>query len=122
MACPTNDRRKHQRIGLRLVVQLRGVEGAMATGCVTQNISSAGFYFYSPVPLIRGERVKAFLALPACRESHAETGAGISCDIRVLRIDPLGEGSGFGIACQIERYTIIASEEAELGLATRSYA
>ncbi len=114
----TGDRRKHQRMALRLVVQLGEAGNPAAAGCVTQNISSGGFYFLSPAPLIRGERVHAFLVLPGFRESYAEENAGISCDVRIVRVDALEDGSAFGIACEIERYTIARSPS----LAWRNYA
>ena len=109
-----NDRRKHERIALRLAVQLDGAEASVAAGCFTRNISSGGLYFLSPAPLIRGEQVDVFLVLPVCREIHSCTNAGIRCQIRVVRIDSLGNGLGFGIACQIESYTVAASERTDV--------
>jgi hypothetical protein len=88
-------------------------EELAASRCHTQNISSGGFYFVSPVPLIRGEQREVFLALPAF-ESPSGSNAGIACQARVVRIDPMPDAGAFGIACEIERYTVTAREGTDL--------
>jgi PilZ domain len=108
-----NDRRRHERFALRLVVQLSATEELAAARCYTQNISSGGFYFLSPEPLIRGEQREIFLALPAF-DSTSGSNAGIACQARVVRIDPRPDSGGFGIACEIERYTVTAREGMDL--------
>jgi len=113
MARLVNDRRRHERFGLRLVVQLSATEELAASRCYTQNISSGGFYFLSPEPLIRGEQREMFLALPAF-ESAMGANAGIACQARVVRVDPSPDSGGFGIACEIERYTVTAREGTDL--------
>jgi hypothetical protein len=115
-----SDRRKHDRIALRLLVQFVGADGSAVTSCFTRNISSGGFYFVSPEPLVPGDEKEVFLDLPACSQSRSGTNAGISCQVRVVRVDSMGAGLGFGVACQIDRYTVAASERTSL--AWRNYA
>jgi hypothetical protein len=108
-----NDRRRHERFALRLAVQLSAADDPSGSRCYTQNISSGGFYFTSPEPLIRGEQREIFLALPAF-ESTSGSNAGIACQARVVRVDALPDSGGFGVACEIERYTVTAREGTDL--------
>jgi hypothetical protein len=105
------ERRKHKRVALRLVVEFRGAAGSADESCFTQNISSDGFYFVSRQRLIPGEELDVFLVLP---EENSGMEAAISCQARVVRVEPMGGGVGFGIGCQIERYTVAASERTSL--------
>jgi hypothetical protein len=114
------DRRKYERIALRLLVQFASADGSAIISCLTQNVSGGGFYFVSPEPLIPGEEEDVLLVLPAGSENRSGTNAGISCQVQVLRVDSMGAGLGFGVACQIERYSMAASER--LSLAQRNYA
>jgi hypothetical protein len=105
------ERRKHKRIALRLVVEFRGAAGSAEESCYTENISSDGFYFVSPQQLIAGEELDVFLILP---EKNSGMEAAISCQVRVVRVESIENGLGFGIGCQIERYTVAASERTSL--------
>jgi len=105
------ERRKHKRIALRLLVEFRGAAGSAEETCYTENISSDGFYFVSPQQLMAGEELDVFLILP---EKNSGMEAAISCQVRVVRVEAMGKDLGFGIGCQIERYTVAASERTSL--------
>ena len=94
-------------------MQLSAAEELAEARCYTQNISSGGFYFLSPEPFIRDEQREMFLALPAF-ESTTGAHAGIACQTRVVRVEPRPDFGGFGIACEIERYTVTAREGTDL--------
>jgi hypothetical protein len=103
---PTTERRKQERLGLRMPVRFSGVDPSAAVSCFTENISSDGFYCICSEPLVPGERREVHLLLPAHSYGRAEAGVDIKCQARVVRIDSLGSGPGFGVACQIEKYTL----------------
>jgi PilZ domain len=107
MSPPMIERRKHDRLTLRLPVRFSGSEQAPAIGCFTENISGGGFYCLSPTPFAADERREAHLLLPTRGYSRFGESVDIKCDVRVIRIDGMGPGRGFGVACQIERYTFL---------------
>ncbi len=74
------------------------------TDCVTQNISSTGFYCSSPTAFTVGESLSCLLKMPSHDASAAASPFTLECVVRVVRVEePDPEGS-FGIACQIEDY------------------
>jgi hypothetical protein len=104
---PVRERRKHERLALRLPVWFAGVEGSPEINCFTENVSGGGFYCLSPTPFSADEHKEVHLLLPTRGYSRAAENVDIQCSVRVVRIDPQGPGRGFGVACQIERYTFV---------------
>ena len=83
---PITERRKSERLGLRLQARfLSDGDDSPALNCFTENISSRGFYCICPEPMIPGERRDVHLMLPGLRFGSAE--AAIKCNVRVVRID-----------------------------------
>jgi|SRR5580658_4099534 hypothetical protein len=102
------ERRKHERLALRLPVRF---EGAPDVNSVTENISGGGFYCISPTPFPADEQKEAHLMLPIRGYIRSADDVDIQCAVRVVRVDTLGAGRGFGVACQIERYTFLRTRE-----------
>jgi hypothetical protein len=75
--------------------------------CFTENVSGGGFYCLSPTPFSAEEQREVHLLLPTRGYSRSTENVDIQCAVRVVRIDTLGPGRGFGVACQIERYTFV---------------
>ena len=103
------ERRKYERLPLRLPMRFIN-ERASATSCLTENISSKGFYCVSPDPFVPGDRLEVELFLPAHNPGHGEKAVRLKCQVQVVRIDSTRLGPGFGIGCRIEAYTLHLEE------------
>ena len=107
---PLRERRKHERLELRLPVRFSSTEGSPTISCFTENISSNGFYCICPEPFVPGEQRNILLMLPARGYSRSGANVDLKCQVRVVRIDSIGPRPGFGVACQIEKYTLTWEE------------
>ena len=104
---PVSERRKHERLALRLPVWFSNADGSPSINCFTENVSGGGFYCLSPTPFSAEEHKEVHLLLPTRGYSRSAENVDIRCNVRVVRVDALGAGRGFGVACQIERYTFL---------------
>jgi len=107
MSPSVRERRKHARLALRLAVWFGGAEGPPQVHHFTENVSGGGFYYISPTPPSADEQKEVHLLLPTRGYSRSAGDVDIQCAVRVVRVDPLAPGRGFGVACQIERYTFV---------------
>ena len=103
------ERRKKVRCALQCrVLFFRQASQAIAE-CVTENISSVGFYCLSPTRLKIGEYLTCLLKMPS-HDAGKEDLFTLQCVVRVVRIDGANEAGAFGIGCQIEGYQICQEE------------
>lgn len=79
---------------------------AHAIETVTQNLSSGGFYCFSPTALTPGESLLCTLRLPAYDPIDEQHALALECRVRVMRAEAAAEGF-FGIACRIEDYRLM---------------
>ena len=98
------ERRKRSRSHVHWQVCFFGVDIGRTVETTTENLSSAGFHCFSPVPLIAGDLVTCRLHLPTRRPSNSGRGSSLECKVRVVRVEPAGEQQSFGVACEIEDY------------------
>jgi hypothetical protein len=106
---PEADRRRRVRVALSLVVYVY-VDGASdpIIGS-TKNLSSGGFYCHLNQPLAIGESVRALIMIPAYSPVNRDEAMSLECSSRVIRVEPL-DSKGFGTACRIENYRVLATE------------
>jgi len=105
---PTDkERRRHERLALRLPVRFGGGEGSPDVNCVTENVSGGGFYCISPRQFPADEQKEVHLLLSTPSSSRSCEDVDIQCVVRVVRVETLAAGRGFGVACEIERYTFL---------------
>ncbi len=102
------DRRKRARTQVHWPVLLLRERGADAINTVTQNLSSSGFYCFSPAPLTPGESLLCTLKLPAYDPKGEERTLALECTVLVMRAEAAADGF-FGIAFCIEDYHLITS-------------
>jgi PilZ domain len=100
------ERRKRCRIGVRWRILLsRNLSGEGATETTTENLSSDGFYCRSTIPIGAGELLFCRIYLPTadsgCGASHLE------CRVRVVRVEKIGAGDNYGLACLTEDYEVV---------------
>src|SRR5215475_537559 len=93
------DRRKHERLELRLRVRFCANERMPAIQCVTENVSGGGFYCLSPTAFAADEQKEVQLLLPTRGYGRTGEDVNIQCTVRVVRVHTVGSGRGFGVAC-----------------------
>jgi hypothetical protein len=103
---PTFDRRRFERLRLKLPLQFRLEDGSEVTDCFTENISSEGVYFISLRSLTLGERLEVDLVLPLQSSGSNQMRVHLKCCAQVARVDESQGRLGFGVACRIETYSI----------------
>jgi hypothetical protein len=103
------ERRKRSRSHVHWQVCFFGVDVGRTVGTTTENLSSAGFHCFSPVPLIAGDLVTCRLHVPSRQPSNSGRGSSLECKVRVVRVEPAGERQSYGVACEIEDYQFIKS-------------
>jgi hypothetical protein len=103
------ERRKRLRSHVHWQVCFFGTNVGRTVETTTENLSSAGFHCFSPVPLIAGELVTCRLRVPSRQPSNNGHGSSLECKVRVVRVEPAGERQSYGVACEIEDYRFIES-------------
>ena len=110
------ERRSQPRFAMRCQSHLFRRWSTQNIDCVTQNISSKGFYCFSPVPFDVGESLRCLLQLPPQDLAEAVDPFVLECFVTVVRLE-VGKRR-FGIACKIDDYRT-ASEGAVAGILSR---
>jgi hypothetical protein len=104
------ERRRRSRSTLRCPLTLFGCNSTEAVNSTTDNISCEGFYCLTPSPYRTGERLTALVRIPAYDPNSKEQTCTLSCQVRVVRVDPCdGEGL-YGMACGIDDYHLEHTE------------
>ncbi len=85
----------------------------------TENVSCDSFYFVSDRPFTLNERLNCELLIPGDEASSVpDDGLRLYCNVRVVRVVSKGFQLGFGVACELEEYTVAAGSLRELEVAT----
>ena len=104
----TIERRKFERVPLRLSLQfVRVSQPTDVIDCFTENLCGEGVYFVSCHSLGVGDWLELDLHFPPHNSGRNLVNLHLRCQARVMRVDPASQGLGFGIACHIEKYTIL---------------
>ena len=97
-----DERRKRARLRLEFPVTLIRAAASEEIHGTTVNVSGDGFYCVVPRTAPTGERLGGILSLgSACAKTIQ-----LFCSLRVVRAEVRRDG--FGVACQIERYSVRA--------------
>jgi PilZ domain len=97
------ERRRHKRFDVRCQVVFFPQSSDKPTVCLTQNMSSHGFYCASPSAFRSGEYLTCLIDIPGPGDLSGRTPFTLQCLVQVVRVQDIGDGS-FGIACKIEDY------------------
>jgi len=100
------ERRRYERLPLRLTALVSTPESPDVTQTVTENISGEGLYFASPRRLAAGQQLEVSVELPMDDYSNNRLTVHLRCKSEVVRVDSARQGCGFGIACRIQSYSI----------------
>jgi hypothetical protein len=105
-----DERRKRERLRLRLPVLLLKPGSDKPISSETANISNDGFYCVVQEPVSPGDQLTCLLALPAQPSSSTHGDPFyIEGQVDVVRLVEDG-GTGFGVGCRISQYHIISRE------------
>jgi len=100
------DRRKRGRVPVHWPVRLFGEVGRPAVETATENLSCEGFFCISNQRFEAGERLECEIVIPAESLGAPNTSLKLQCCVIVRRVEH--RRSGFGLGCQIEKYTLVA--------------
>jgi hypothetical protein len=103
------ERRRRVRLALRWRVDLLVLSETGAIETTTRDLSSKGFYCWSTVPFVPGERMSCILKVPA---HHPEAGGqtlSLECQVRVARVDSANGDGLYGLGCEITDYRLLKS-------------
>jgi hypothetical protein len=109
----TSERRTRTRVLLRCPLRLYRRGYAQPLKGETQNLSSAGFYCLVKErreSFLPGDNLDCILTVPAENFSFGTGDVNLHCEVEVTRVDPKTEGAG--VACRIDRYSLILRPEA----------
>lgn len=73
----------------------------------TRNVSSRGFYCYSPEVFSEGDVLTCIIEAPAWKPGEAGQKLLLNCTARVIWIERIESEQCFGIACEIQDYSVI---------------
>lgn len=104
------ERRKRVRAPLHLPVFFFASEQRGAVESITQNLSSSGFYCFSPVSFLVNDLAFCYIKIPIYQPNRTERVWALKCRLRIVRIEPLGD-EGYGIGCEIEDYSFLNALE-----------
>jgi len=79
---------------------------------MTRDLSSEGFYCFSKVPFVPGERLSCTLQVPERCPSGQYVATELECRVQIMRVEPVGETGRMGIACRIEEYRVVRTAAA----------
>ena len=106
----TIERRTRDRVLLRCPVQLYRSAYPQSFIGETRDLSSAGFYCLVLEPVAQGDRLDCILTVPASNFSSQSGDVNLHCQVEVVRVD--SRPAEFGVACRIDRYSLILRSEA----------
>jgi hypothetical protein len=101
------ERRRSPRVKLHwtLYLMLNGTTHPLRTE--TRDISSDGFYCVLDQPIRPGERIKCDLVVPTHNSQDPDEVVYLRCSAEALRVEKIGSGAEFGLACRIEDFCVI---------------
>ena len=103
------ERRKRERLHLRLPVLFFRAESDGPLQSETRDISNNGFYCITPHPFAPGEKLICLIGVPtrSTSKEEAKKRLYLEAEVDVVRI-VVNNGSGFGVGCRISDYRVLA--------------
>lgn len=105
------DRRRSPRVALHWTIYLNLRQNGYPIRTQTRDISKDGFYCLLDQPLTPGERIDCDIVVPIHGSQRSDDVVYLRCDSQVVRVEKIGTGEEFGLACRIEDYRIVHSQD-----------
>ena len=106
------ERRKSLRLPLQWPVYVARVGATHPLSSKTRDVSSNGFYCVVYERLAIGEPVECDLIVPTHMTRGGDDVLFLRCQARVVRVENIDAGAGYGLACRIEDYCLVHGGEA----------
>ena len=106
---PEGERRVRGRLALRWPVCLTRQETGEPIHVKTENLSSQGFYCLCAEPFAVGEQLDCRLVIPWQKRRYGRPNLVLACRVRVVRVETEAAGDLFGVAFQIENYSVVTA-------------
>src|SRR5207249_1316068 len=100
------ERRRRPRAALNWQIHISRNGHSHLITTTSKNISSEGFYCLAQELFKPGECVTCTIFIPTQQAGKSEDTVCLRCHVRVLRVEPAAMSGTFGVACQIEDYTV----------------
>jgi PilZ domain len=107
------DARTGQRFALSLPVKIKG-SSRRSQAATTDNLSAAGVYITTNLPLREGSKISFQITLPA-DVIGSPNSVDVNCAGRVVRVDARARNKRRGVACVIDRYEFVPRRNAREG-------
>jgi hypothetical protein len=101
------ERRRSPRAALHWTLYLMGNGARHPLRTETRDISRDGFYCLLDQPLSPGERIRCDIVVPTHNAQDPDDVVYLRCSAQALRVEKLGAGTKYGIACRIEDYYVV---------------
>src|SRR5215467_3756724 len=111
------ERRTRQRAALQWVVHVSRAGGKHLVASRTRDVSSQGFYCLVQEPFESGERVECTVVIPIPKSVKSDDVLWLKCQARVLRVEALASETAYGVAFQIEEYSVVHLAPMQIGRA-----
>lgn len=103
------ERRRSPRATLRWTLYLRCDGARHPLRTEARDISRDGFYCLLDQPIRPGERIKCDIVVPTHSSQDPDDVVYLRCSAQAVRVEQIGAGGEFGLACRIEDYCVIHS-------------
>lgn len=72
-----------------------------------RDISRDGFYCLLDQAIRPGERIQCEIVVPTHNSQDPDDVVYLRCSAQAVRVEQIGDGAEFGLACRIEDYCVI---------------
>jgi hypothetical protein len=114
-----DERRKSRRVPLHWTLFLACNGSGHPVRTRSRNISSDGFYCLVDRSVRPGDKFSCDILIPTHASLDPDEVVYLRCHAQAVRVESLGDGTGFGLACQIEDYCLLPSGAALGGASYR---
>jgi len=101
------ERRRSPRIPLQWTLYLVSNGSRHPLRTITRDINKDGFYCLLDQPVRPGEQIDCDIVVPAHRTQDPDDVVYLRCRAQAVRVERIGAGSQFGVACRIDDYFVI---------------
>jgi hypothetical protein len=101
------ERRRNPRVPLRWTLYLVCSGSRYPIRTITRDINQDGFYCLLNRPVRPGEQIQCDIVVPPHRSQDPDDKLYLRCRAQVVRVERLGIGAEFGLACRFDDYRVL---------------
>ena len=101
------ERRRNPRAPLHWTLYLACNGSGQPLRTTTRDINKDGFYCSLDQPVRPGERIRCDIVLPTHGPRNPDDVVYLRCRVQAVRVEKVGAGMEFGLACRIEDFSVI---------------